>query len=168
MTEIDPTWQDDAWGVVFSPEAALFANPIAQAACAVDATAATAGYPLDPLFWCAGGWGSTYPLTGNASQNNGPFTMNNLVQAKFIARQHREGLMFQTIGPSALCVSHPNPVWIKGQYRVDQVGPVPRYGVPVPIGSPGYLQAPPVANLPGMEHTDNLIWQGMQCCMRAY
>lgn len=168
MSEIDPTWQNDQWGIVFSPEAALFANPIAQAACSVDAVASSAGFTMDPLFWCAGTWGSVYPLTGNASENNSPFTMNNLIQAKFLARQHRIGTLWQTIGPSASCFPHPNPIWIKGQYRVDQVGPIPRYGMPVPIGSAALQQFPPVSNPPGFENTNNLIWQGQQCCLRAY
>src|SRR5690606_27049763 len=67
MTEIDPLWQDDTWSAVFTPEAALFANPIAQAACAVDAVAAGLGQTMDALFWCAGSWGNLYPLSGNTS-----------------------------------------------------------------------------------------------------
>lgn len=168
MSEIDPTWQNDLWGVVFSPESALFANPLAQGACAIDAVASSAGFTMDPLFWCAGSWGSVYPMTGNASEHNSPFTTNNLVQAKFLARQHRIGVLWQTIGPTAICTTHPNPIWVKGQYRIDQVGPIPRFGVPVPIGSAGLLQFPTTANPPTMENTNNLIWQGKQCCMRSY
>lgn len=37
--------------------ASVSANPIAVAACAADAVAATAGEPLDGMFWCAGSWG---------------------------------------------------------------------------------------------------------------
>lgn len=168
MTELDPTWQDDAWGAIFTPEAALFANPVAQAACSVDATAASAGFPLDPMFWCAGTWGSVYPLTGNAAHSNTDFTTNNLVQAKFLARMARMGLAWQTIGPSAMCYSHPNPVWIKSQYRYNQVFPIPRYGMPVVTGNHGLLQVPSVTNLPGFESTTNLIWQGQQCCARFF
>jgi conjugal transfer pilus assembly protein TraU len=166
LTEIDPTWQDDLWGAVFSPESALFANPVAQAACAVDAAAASVDFPLDALFWCAGTWGSVYPLTGNGAHTNSAFTLNNLVQAKFLARQARIGLQWQTIGPSATCFAHPNPVWVKSQYRYNQVGPIARRGKPVVTGSPGLAQSPPVANTPGRESTTNLIWQGQQCCMR--
>ena len=37
-----------------------FANPIAQAACAVDTVKATAGFPLDSMFWCSGKYVSFY------------------------------------------------------------------------------------------------------------
>lgn len=166
MTEVDPTWQDDLWGAVFSPESVLFANPIAQAACSVDAAAASADFPLDALFWCAGTWGSVYPLTGNSPQSNSAYTLNNLVQAKFIARQARIGLQWQTIGPSAKCFPHPSPVWVKSQYRYNQVGPIVRKGPPVVTGNPGLKQQPPVTNTPTQESTANLIWQGQQCCIR--
>lgn len=170
ITEIDPTWQDDSWGAIFTPEAVLFSNPIAQAACAIDAVSSQVGLPFDPLFWCAGGWGPMYPLTGNSQPGNGPFLTNGQIQAKFMARLHRLGLLWQTIGPTALCFSHPNPVMTKSQYRINQVGPIPRRGVAPPpvIGTQGAQLSPPVANTPTLESTDNLIWQGQQCCARAY
>jgi hypothetical protein len=42
MTEIDPLWQDDSLTALINPEAIVFANPIAQAACAGDCIAGTA------------------------------------------------------------------------------------------------------------------------------
>lgn len=166
LTEIDPLWQDDMWSAVFAPEAAAFANPVAMAACAVDAVASSIQHPMDPLFWCAGAWGNTYPLSGNANHGGDPFTLNNQVQAKFIARNHRMGLGWQTIGPSAICSSHPNPVWVKSQYRYNQVAPIKRKGRAVPTGSEGKLFTfPPVTHQPPNVHTVNLIWQGQQCCL---
>jgi conjugal transfer pilus assembly protein TraU len=166
VTEVDPLWQDDAWGAVFAPEAALFANPIAQAACAVDAVAASMGMPLDAMFWCAGSLGGVYPLTGNSQHSGDPFTLNNQVLSKFIARHHRMGLQWQTIGPTAICFSHPNPVWVKSQYRFNQIGPIVRRGRSVAPGDNGkFFQFPPITNLPTQEHTVNLIWQGQQCCL---
>ena len=41
VTEIDPLWQDDVLTALINPEVALFANPIAQVACAADCGAAT-------------------------------------------------------------------------------------------------------------------------------
>lgn len=166
LTEIDPTWQDDMWAAIFAPESVLFTSTLAQMACAVDSAASSLNFPIDALFWCAGSWGSVYPLSGNAAHTNSNFTSNNLVLAKFLARQSRLGLQWQTIGPTAICSSHPNPIWLKSQYRVNQVGPFPRRGVPVVIGSTGQLQVPPFANAPTRESTVNLIWQGQQCCAR--
>ena len=61
-------WNDDetAFGqcpFFLNPEAAIFGNPIAQASCAADSIAATAGFSIDALFWCAGCQGSMYPRT---------------------------------------------------------------------------------------------------------
>jgi len=168
LTEVDYTWQDDEWGIFFSPEAALFADPVLQAACSLEAVSSTMGFPLDAMIWCSGSWGGTYPLTGNGNQSNSPFTLNNLVMSKFIARQSRLGLQWQTIGPNAICSAMPNPVWVKSQYRIDQVGPVPRYGKPVVIGDEALTQTPQVSNAPTHESTVNLIWQGEQCCVRFW
>ncbi|MBC8738534.1 hypothetical protein F6X40_17380 [Paraburkholderia sp. UCT31] len=140
VTEIDYTWQDDAWGAIFAPEAALFDSLLFQASCAVDAVAAEVAFPLDPMFWCAGSWGGVYPLTGNGNESNTPFQLNNLVMSKFIARQFRIGLQWMTIGPLAECSAVPSPVWIKDQFRVNQVMPYPRSGPPMYIGGQGLLQ----------------------------
>lgn len=166
MTELDPIWQSDVWSAIMAPESILFASPPAQLACAVDAVASSLEFPLDPLFWCQGTWGNTYPLAGNSSHSGHPFSMNNQILGKFIARSHRMLLMFQTTGPTALCGSHPNPVWTKSQYRYNQIGPFPRKGRAVSTGSAGLLQFPPIANLPTQEHTNSLIWQGQVCCMK--
>lgn len=168
ITEIDPTWQSDEWAAVFSPEAVLFANPLAIASCSIDAVASAVGFPLDAMFWCSGTWGNVYPLSGNPGHTNSNFSSNNLVQSKFLARQARMGLAWQTIGPTATCFSHPNPIWLKSQFRVNQVAPIARKGSPVPVGAPGTFQYPPVTNMPTRESTVNLIWQGQQCCARLY
>ena len=70
-SELDPAWLDDELSFLLSPEAALFANLPAQAACAADCAAASAGLPLDPMFWCAGCQGGMYPLTGNVAAHVG-------------------------------------------------------------------------------------------------
>src|SRR3546814_2774841 len=36
MTEVDPLWQDDSLAALINPEAIIFANPLAKAACAGD------------------------------------------------------------------------------------------------------------------------------------
>jgi conjugal transfer pilus assembly protein TraU len=168
MTEVDAAWQSDQLSAIMAPEAALFANPIAQAACAVDAVAAGADFPIDALFWCQGGWGSVYPLSGNSQHGNSGFQMNNSLMGKFLARQARLGLEFATIGPVAECFSTPTPIWIKDQYRVNQIMPVARYGTPVYIGGSEFQQQPTEANYPTRESTVNLLWQGTECCSRLY
>ena len=70
-SELDPAWLDDELSFLLNPEAALFANLPAQAACAADCTTSSAGLPLDALFWCAGCQGGMYPLTGNVAAHVG-------------------------------------------------------------------------------------------------
>ena len=80
-SELDPAWLDDELSFLLNPEAALFANLPAQAACAADCAAASTGLPLDPMFWCAGCQGGMYPLTGNVAAHVGG------VQASLLAAQ---------------------------------------------------------------------------------
>jgi conjugal transfer pilus assembly protein TraU len=169
MSEVDPTWQDDVWAGIYNPEAGLFANLIAQTACIVDSVAADIDFPLDPLFWCSGTWGGVYPMAGTANQAIDTFQLNNLVMAKFLARQARLGLAWQTIGPDTICGAHVNPIWVKSQYRVNQVYPIARHGAPLVIGAQPIKQLPPmVTNTPGLDDTVNLIWEGQECCIRTY
>src|SRR3546814_20440371 len=65
MTEVDPLWQDDSLAELINPEAIIFANPLAKAACAGDCFAGTLNLPLAQLFWCAGCQVGMYPLNGN-------------------------------------------------------------------------------------------------------
>ena len=69
LSELDPTWNNDELAFFTNPEAALVANPVAAMACTADAVSSTAGKPLKQMFWCAGSWGTLYPLSGN--QNGG-------------------------------------------------------------------------------------------------
>jgi conjugal transfer pilus assembly protein TraU len=169
VSEIDATVQDDVWAGIYDPEAGLFATLVAQAACTVDSVAADVDFPLDPLFWCSGTWGSIYPLGVTANQAIDTFQLNHLVMAKFLARQARLGLAWQTIGPDTICGAHPNPIWIKSEYRVNQVYPFGRRGAPLVIGAQPIKQQPfMITNQPGLDDTVNLIWQGQECCIRSY
>ena len=47
-SELDPAWLDDELSFLLKPGGALFANLPAQAACAADCAAASAGLPLEP------------------------------------------------------------------------------------------------------------------------
>ena len=72
LSELDPLWDDDQLAFVLNPEAILFANPIAQAACVADTiSASTTMFGLDTLFWCSGSQGSVYPLDGSHASHVG-------------------------------------------------------------------------------------------------
>ena len=90
-SELDPAWLDDELSFLLNPEAALFANLPAQAACAADCAAASAGLPLDPMFWCAGCQGGMYPLTGNVAAHVGGVQASLLAAQRLVYRLHRRG-----------------------------------------------------------------------------
>ena len=120
VTEIDPLWQNDLWSAILTPEGSLFANKALQLACPIDAVAATAGFPINYLFWCAGSWGSSYPFSKNMPSVD--YLQGNAgLSAKFIAKMHRELVLWQTTGSMMLrgyCTAFPNPVWKKTQYNL--------------------------------------------------
>jgi conjugal transfer pilus assembly protein TraU len=165
MTEIDSGWQSDMWAGVIAPEANLFTSIVAQAACAVDSVAALFSHPIDALFWCAGTWGGIYPLAGNANQSLGTFQVNHLVLAKYLAREARFLKAWMSIGKAAECSPVPNPIWVKTQYRFNQVYPYKRKGKPLVAGASWLRQKPPITNAPTKETTNVLIFQAVQCCV---
>ena len=71
LTEVDPLWNDDELTLILNPDAVLFANPIAIAACAADCVAASLGFGIKELFWCAGCHGGIYPLDGQVPYHLG-------------------------------------------------------------------------------------------------
>ncbi|HEY9017732.1 TraU family protein [Thiomicrospira sp.] len=167
ITEIDPIWQDDSWSNIFSPESILFSNPIAHAACAIDAASALVYYPIDALFWCAGAWGHMYPMSGNPNSTSSQQQSNGLTLAKYLARSARIGLLKTTLTPAAQCYAFFNPIMVKTQFRINPIDPVPHVGTPIYIGQPeirwGYF---PPMNFQTKEESSYLLWNGTQCCLR--
>jgi conjugal transfer pilus assembly protein TraU len=171
FSEVDPLWNIDFLSVLQTPEAVLFSTPVAQAACAVDSVAATVWYPLDYMTWCAGTQGPMYPYSGNMNVSQSDMQANMSAAIKFIGQQSRRGLMWNTVGPSAMCAAHPLFFPTKTAYRFNQVVPIAYSGDPVYIGESelkwGYTGGGggPV-NRPYKQDSGMMIWQGRQCCLR--
>ena len=164
LTEIDPIWRNDTLSSIINPEAILFANPIAQTACIADAITSTTSFPLNPLFWCMGTWGSAYPLAGTKQG-----TMNKAaagLAARMIYRMSRQLMLWKTIGRDALCQPVPMPIWIKSQYGIFEAYPKlwpKRFHIGYPESIWGANANPPV---PGKD--DNYVWflyQHHDCCL---
>ena len=126
LTELDPTWHDDELTFLLNPEAALFANLPAQAACAADSLAAQKGLPIDRLFWCAGSQGAMYPLNGFVQEHVGGVQASTLLAERLLYKLHREGLLWDTQGKNGpgLCSAHPAAILPKSRYRYQMVYPV--------------------------------------------
>lgn len=167
LSEIDPTWSDDALAALVYPEGALFAFPIAQAACAADCVAATAHLPLDQLFWCAGCNGAMYPLSGNIGNAVTMEQTMRLAAERMIYKMHRTALAWGTMGSRGLCGKYVMPMLKKQQYRLQMVNPTPTVSgreACSPIGASTALPRSghtyPVIG----EDVGYLVWRKRNCC----
>ena len=168
VSELDPAWLDDELSFLLNPEAALFANLPAQAACAADCAAASTGLPQDALFWCAGCQGGMYPLTGNVAAHVGGVQASLLAAQRLVFRLHRAGLAQGTSGTAALCGPYPMPMMQKSQYRWQMTQPVPAteaWAGCNPTGRSSVfwesLRETPVSG----ESFGYLLWRKRTCCL---
>jgi conjugal transfer pilus assembly protein TraU len=126
LTELDPTWVDSSLTTLLSPEAVVFANPLAQGACAADAIASGVSLPLDPLFWCAGSQGSMYPFNGWVSNEFSPLQSSVLLAERMAFKLHRQGQILETVGAdTAVCYEYPSPIIPKSRWRYQMVNMLP-------------------------------------------
>ena len=164
LSELDPTWDNEELAFLLQPEAAAVANPAAIAACMTDAVAATAGRPLDELFWCAGSWGHLYPLTGYTLAMGSIPENTSHVATRTLAAQHRRGLAQRTMGNAALCGPVVAPMLPKSQYRMSMFFPVPESQGNHVIGQStftwGEWRSIPATG----EDTVFVLWRWQDCC----
>lgn len=126
LTEFDPLWKDDVLTSIINPEVFLFGNLPARAACAADCVAATAGFPSNLFFWCAGCQGSLYPLNGNVQAHIGGVQASSLVLNRMIAKLHKQLLMWSASGSESMCGYTPQPIMDKTGYKYQMLYPVPQ------------------------------------------
>jgi conjugal transfer pilus assembly protein TraU len=165
LTELDPFWDDDETSFIIHPEVVLFANLIAQAACAADCLAATSGFPLDQLFWCGGCQGSLYPFTGSISAHVGGVQASLLATQRMIAKLHREFLLKGYAGEAAMCGRYLAPTIIKSQYKTQMVYPIPVTNGCQPLGRSEILWGSGKEFSFKGEDFGYLIWRKRNCCL---
>ena len=135
LSELDPTWQNDNLALFLNPEVMLFANPVAQMACAADAVAAGVSKPIDALFWCAGSHGSMYPFTGNIVNESSGLNSGALLSERMDFKLHREGLILDTVPQNtAVCYEYPSAIMPKSRYRYQMVNTIPDVASCHPFG----------------------------------
>ncbi|MCP5152449.1 MAG: TraU family protein [Chromatiales bacterium] len=164
MTELDPLWDDEELAFLLNPEAVLFANPPAQAACAADCAAASAGFPLDSLFWCAGCQGSMYPMSGTAKPHEGVVDSSLLLVQRMAAKLHRQFIARDTSSREAMCMALPLPILRKSQYKTQMLFPTPFTERAHPLGR---VTQPWSAGreFPARgEDAAYLVWRKRACC----
>ncbi|MCE3237359.1 MAG: hypothetical protein K0R24_340 [Gammaproteobacteria bacterium] len=131
LTEFDSTWNDDELGFIVNPEALLFGNLLAEAACAADSLAASISKPIDALFWCAGAQGSMYPLNGYIQEHVGGVQASLLLTERMAYKLHRDPpLLLDSVAQNSplLCYTYPTPIIPKSRYRYQMINPVPTTG----------------------------------------
>ena len=166
ITELDPTWNDDQLTFILNPEAVLFANPVTQAAGAIDCIASSTGsLPIDSIFWMAGCQGSMYPMNGRVSNENSSLQSALLVAEKMVFKLHRQGIAWGY--KDGLCGKYPMPVMAKSQYRTQLVNPVPTVGGAFgcsPVGRSSILYESLKSYPVNGEDFGILLWRKRSCC----
>ena len=166
FSEVDPTWSDDMIAYFTNPEAILFGNPVAALACIPDALSATyTKRPISSLYWCAGSWGSMFPLTGHMNLPTGAVTASSIMAAKMLMAMHRRGVMQKTFSPDALCKQQLAIILPKEQYKLSMLYPVPETNTAHVIGQSeiiwGSNRVVPVTG----EDFIYLLFNWVDCCM---
>jgi conjugal transfer pilus assembly protein TraU len=128
LSELDPTWNDEKLQTLLNPEAFLFGNPAAQAACALDCASASVDMPRDELFWCAGCWGNIYPFSGANADHVGGVQNSSLLAGRILAKMHRVGLAKSTSTTDAsingkICKKQTALKIKKSQYKLQMLYP---------------------------------------------
>ncbi|TWI69296.1 conjugal transfer pilus assembly protein TraU [Pseudoduganella lurida] len=123
VTELDAAWNDDELSAILSPEAILFASPAAQAACAGDCAAATTGFPIAAMQWCAGCQGGMYPLNGHVQAHVSGVQASSLILQRFAMKLHREFLAFAGNGIPGWCGMYPMPILDRRIYKYSMLYP---------------------------------------------
>ena len=168
MSELDPLWNNVELNNLLNPEAILFANPIAQAACAAECVKTTAGnLSMDLLFWCNGCQGALYPIAGEVNSSYGGVMSSQSVSARTLARMHRLLLARRTANKPTRCTPRLAPIINKSQYRFQLTRPrAVKRGrfAGAPIGFSTQL----VDTLKELPFTGEsfgwLIWRKRNCC----
>jgi len=168
VSELDPLWQDDELSMLINPEAAVFANPIAQAACAADCAAVTTtGQNVPGLFWCGGCHGSIYPFNGNLGTDTTRIQGAALAAERMTYKLHRQLIAWRTSGPEAICQKQIAPIWPREQYRYQLVNPIPHVSGPgtCPRAGTATIVYESGRTIPAVgEDVGFLVWRKRNCC----
>ncbi len=170
LSELDPLWDDTLASFLLAPDAALFANPAAQGACAADCIAATAGTAKNELYWCSGCQGSVFPLTGwTASAVSYPAAWT-LLSHRFAVKLSREGLLWRADGAKGQCGQWFAPLLRKDVWRTEIV--YPSRGDKTadgtcchPLGRTTAVTGAGRTWSPGGEDGAVLLWRKRDCCV---
>ena len=124
-----------------------------------DSAAAAAGKTIDPLFWCMGSWGATYPVAGDIHMGDRVEAWAGLA-ARTTFMMGRLGAL--TIHSEDGCSFKPQPIWTKSRYKMQIMEPV-KGGKCVNIGRPGALWTSG-KHAPGKDNAQFMLFEKAICC----
>ncbi len=127
LSELDPTALDDDLSAILHPEAFLYNNVTAQAACAADCLSANTNLARDEMHWCSGCQGSMYPLNNNINGHVGGVQASINATERLLYKMHRTGLADETAGQTMrdICHKHKSFIMKKSHYRYQMTNPIP-------------------------------------------
>lgn len=164
MSELIATWRDDVLSAVVYPETGIFANAKALAVCAVDATLTGFGGMAPPVenFFCAGAWGSVYPLVGNIPESSSEVDKHSLLATRLIAQSHRLMMSGRSVGNA--CHNPVAPTLQRDQYKMQHFWPSAQASDNHYIGESSWKWGPHRWSL--TEDTLKILWRWEDCCFR--
>ena len=166
MSEVAFWWQYDEWGVLKNAEAFLVANPVAAAACMAESLSVSLGKKnLDLLFWCAGTWGSMYPITMNVGSGV-PLTAYGILAARNIAERFQTAQLLDTTGYQMLNgYCQPIPIYFtpKSDINIYPIWPQKK-NKRFPIGYPSELWGVGLDNPSNLGVMSWMVYQKRDCC----
>lgn len=161
VSEVRPDWGDELTAAQFYPETSVMANPFTVLACMADAAAAIVQKPIDALYWCIGGWGTTYPMTGHVYASD-YVVANAQIAAKAMFVQARTAMLPDRA--VNYCGTTLMPIWVKSHWRIQEMDPVVDKRCHM-LGHPGLFwthKKNPVGK------SDNFSWmlfRKVECCV---
>jgi conjugal transfer pilus assembly protein TraU len=169
LSELDPTWTDDALNMTLFPETSQLGDVVTQSACAADSLAANIGLPIEALFWCAGAQGSLYPTSGHVQEHVGGVQASVLIAERVMFKLHRLKLVRDS-SASELCGETYRALIPKSRYRYQMTYPVATTKSqdgchPFGRSTMGWEASYPGQELPTTtENYAYLIWRKRNCC----
>lgn len=167
VSELEPSWNDDQIALATHVEGMLFANVLAQASCAGEVAAMEGSSdprPVDEMWWCAGSWGSVYPVTGDITYGNSPVRHVALLGARVLSALARRGLLRDTVGDP--CATPYMPRLIKSNFQWQHIFPRPdanntHYTGREPLFDWGEHRTEAING----EDYIRLLWRFNECCL---
>lgn len=139
LSDVDPTYQNDILSMAVNPTRSLLINPLADLACLADCASATAGFPINSLYWCDGcrgnmGGGNTgYTKIGDPIENSEMIALRQMSvmheSFRLLKTSNATFSFLKTENPSSMCKDQIFPMLIKSQYYIQLAyGSAKRFG----------------------------------------